>query len=157
MKCSRHVRPTTHTAPAVTSAATSVAARVGARGSTILGDCTCRRPAAQSSAIVWVTTRRYISLGSIQDACKIKIETCEFQISSFEVSRLYTFTMAGQNFDCAVGGLIIIFGSETSRALCWRAYKALVKVSLKQSSFDFGPSHPKSISVIFNTLRYANA
>ena len=39
-----------------------------------------------------------------------KIETCEFEILSFGVSRSHTFTMAGENFDCAVGGLIIIFG-----------------------------------------------
>ena len=54
---------------------------------------------------------KYISLREIQDGSEIKV--CEFEISSFEVSRSHTFTMAGQNFDCAVGGvggLIIIFG-----------------------------------------------
>ena len=54
--------------------------------------------------------------------------------------------MAGQNFDCAVGGLIIKIGSETSRAPCWRAYKALVKVSLKKLSFD-----PESTPVMYIT------
>ena len=49
----------------------------------------------------------HTSLRSIQDGSKI--EVCEFEISSFEVSRSHTFTMAGQNFDCAVGGLIIVF------------------------------------------------
>ena len=56
-------------------------------------------------------------------------------MSSFEVSRSHTFTMVGQSFDRAVGGLnLVFFRSETSSAPCWRAYayKALVQFVAKK-------------------------
>ena len=62
------------------------------------------------------------------------------EISSFEVSRSHTFTMVGQNFDRAVGGLILFFRSENPRAPCWRAYKAPAEVSLKKFSSPFARS-----------------